>query len=257
MRNFGKIKTTFNNLLIEDISNKSNDNKIIFKEFLKVIKESAILKTQFNVYFNIENKLEENEFKSSEFIKENINLLSKFTKEEIIGENKKLVTILNKHKLTLIKENYVNDDLHNSITNLIFKNKNIDSIVESLSKIVDYTKTNLKESKKTNLDLPETNLVGNIMVEKYNEKYNDFNEEDKKLLKSIFESNETKKETILKELKTECITLVNKRLVEVNDSAEKETLLNVKENLLNIEFIKESFNNNISKLIELKKAFND
>lgn len=256
MRNFGKLKTTFNNLLIEDITNKTGDSKILYKEFLKTIKESKILRTQFNIYFNIENKNEQNEFKASEFIKENINLLNSFSKKEIIDENRKLKNILSKNNLKLIESGYDKSSLHYDISNLIFKNKNVEGIIESLSNIVEYTKNN-KPNKLFEGTTPPNTFIGNLMVEKFNEKYSDLNEDEKKLLKTIFESNQEKQEEILIGLKGDCITHINQKLTETRDLDEKETLLKVKENLLDVKFNKETFNTNISKLIELKKAFND
>jgi hypothetical protein len=257
MQNFGRLKTTFNNLLVEDISNKTSEHKNIYKEFLKTLKESNILKTQFNVYYNIENKNEIDEFKASEFIKENINLLNNFSKKEIVNENKKLKSILSKYKINLVESDYNRSDLHDDITTLIFRNKNVDSIVESLSNIVKYNKTNLINKSSLNESIPPNSFIGNLMVEKFNEKYSNLNDYEKKILKTIFESNLEKKKEILVNLKNECTELVNKKLIGNDNLLEKETLLNVKESLLGIEYVEETFKTNISKLIELKKAFHD
>ncbi len=73
MKNFGFIKSVYNELLSESISEKNSETKSVFKKYLKSIKENEILKTQFLIYKNIENKIEENEAKADENIKEIIN----------------------------------------------------------------------------------------------------------------------------------------------------------------------------------------
>jgi hypothetical protein len=47
MQNFGEIKNEFNGLLAESLVTKNNISKGLFKNYLKTIKESDILKTQF------------------------------------------------------------------------------------------------------------------------------------------------------------------------------------------------------------------
>lgn len=77
MQNFGKIKNIFNEILAEGVASNSNTSKPLFKTYMKTLKENEILKTQFLVFDNIENKIEENEFKATEFVKANIELLKK------------------------------------------------------------------------------------------------------------------------------------------------------------------------------------
>ena len=78
MQNFGKIKNAFNELLAEGLSSKNPESKLLFKKYIKAIKENEILKTQFLVISNIENKVETNREKATEFVKENLALFSKF-----------------------------------------------------------------------------------------------------------------------------------------------------------------------------------
>ncbi len=46
MKNFGLLKEYFNHKLSESIIKKNDDGKKIFKQYLKMIKENEILKTQ-------------------------------------------------------------------------------------------------------------------------------------------------------------------------------------------------------------------
>jgi hypothetical protein len=94
MQNFGKIKNVFNNLLIEGIVKKDKTTKQLFKKYVKSLKENEILKTQFLMFNNIENKFESDAMMANIYVSENIKLLDKFLKKDIIKANKKLVTIL-------------------------------------------------------------------------------------------------------------------------------------------------------------------
>ena len=90
MYNFGQIKNTFNKLLTESIVNKDRVKKTIFKEYLKTLKESKILKSQFIVLNNIENKFIEDPYLAGEYVKENIESIRQFDQKKILVENKKL-----------------------------------------------------------------------------------------------------------------------------------------------------------------------
>ena len=219
MQNFGKIKHTFNSLLAESLTNNDSASKLLFKEYLKSVKNSEILKTQFNVYYNLEHKHESDSFKSSEYIKENISLIQKYGAKAIIEENKKLVQILEKKGFKIIEENYPNNELHENITKLIFtekKSNTIDTLVESLNNVMDYVKNNvILETKKR--EIIPTSILGGIMVDKFNEKYSELNEDTQKVIKSVLNSDESGKIEIMENLKVECIDLVNEQLKEADD----------------------------------------
>ena len=78
MNNFGTIKSTYNILLAEGIAKKTSDGKVAFKNYIRTIKESKALRTQFDVYYSIENKIESDKFKASEYVNECISLLDRF-----------------------------------------------------------------------------------------------------------------------------------------------------------------------------------
>jgi hypothetical protein len=91
MQNFGKIKTDFNNLLVEGLVTKDTKKKELFKIYVKTIKESEILKTQFLIYNNIEKKIESDPVSANIYVTENIKLLEKYSVDKIIAENNKLL----------------------------------------------------------------------------------------------------------------------------------------------------------------------
>ena len=250
MQNFGKITNAFNGVLAEGLVTQGTNNKQIFKKYIKTIKENEVLKTQFLVYNNIENKVETNELKAILFLQENIALLSKFSKEELLEANKLLVQPI----LESTSDDYPNQKLHEDIATLIFtekNSKNIDAIVEATANIIDYMKNNKEKEVKESIELPNS-MLSTIMVDKYNEKYATLDESEKAVLKALIDSDDEKKKEVYSTTIRECIDLINEKLKESSLEA-KDKLLKVKDKLLNDkQEINEDFVKNISKLVELR-----
>ena len=251
MQNFGKIKNAFNGILVESFVGDKESNKNIFKTYIKTIRENEALKTQFLVYNNIENKIEENEFKANLFLQENIALLNKFSKKDLLEANMKLAK-----SISIEDESYEKQELHENLSELIFlkkTSKNIDAIVEATSKIIIHMKNNKLKLVKEAIELPNS-MLSTIMVEKYNERYSTLDENEKEILKVLIESTDDQKQEVYKKTLKECIDLINENLKEADLNA-KDKLLQVKEKLLNdtIE-VNENFFKNISKLVELKSS---
>jgi hypothetical protein len=251
MQNFGKIKNAFNGLLVESFVGDKESNKNLFKTYIKTIRENEALKTQFLVYNNIENKIEENEFKANLFLQENIALLNKFSKKDLLEANQKLAKAI-----SIEEETYEKQELHENLSELIFlkkSSKNIDAIVEVTSKIIIHMKNNKLKLVKEAIELPNS-MLSTIMVEKYNERYSTLDENEKEILKVLIESTDEQKQEVYKKTLKECIELINENLKEADLDA-KDKLLQVKEKLLNdtIE-VNENFFKNISKLVDLKSS---
>jgi hypothetical protein len=93
MQNFGKIKNAFNGILADGIVSKDKSNNGLFKNYIKMIKESEILSTQFVVYLNLEKKVGTDYNTTNLYVSENLRLLEKYKVSDIIKENNKLMTI--------------------------------------------------------------------------------------------------------------------------------------------------------------------
>ena len=256
MQNFGKIKNTFNELMVEGMISNKESNKKLFQQYVKSIKENEILKTQFMVFDNIENKIEENDMKATLFLQENLALLNKFSKKDIMEANKKLVKpVVSKNEMFVGE----NDTLHENITKLIFTEKTpktIDTIVEATVFVIDYMKNNKPKELTESYDIPNS-MLSAIMVDKYNEKYATLSETEKKVLKSLIDSDDTKKKEVYSSVVRECIDMIDEKLKE-SDLDTKDRLLRVKDRLLNDkQEINEDFAKNISKLVELKDSLNN
>lgn len=253
MLNFGKIKNAFNGLMVESIVKKNDASKALFKKYVSTIKENKILKTQFLVYNNLEEKIEPNEYKATQFVDENVALLSPFNSKEIATANLTLVEPILFEQEEL---DYDKKALHENITKLITTNKtasNINSVLEAKAFVVNYIMNNKVREISESIDLP-ISMVSSLLVDKYNERYSTLDETDKKALKSIIDSDDTQKKEIYSVMLRECLDLINSRLTE-SDVEAKDKLLRVKDKLLNdTKEVDENFISKISKLVELKSS---
>jgi hypothetical protein len=250
MRNFGKIKNTFNDILAEAISEKNINKKKIFKEYVKLLKEDDILRTQFNVFSDIETMIEENQFKASEKIKKHVDRLSKFNKKSISESNSKLIKLLKDKSL---QNNYKNSDLHETISNLIFT-EDINGFVDSLNEAIEYVKGNSPKNIIETSGIPNS-LLSTIAVGKFNDKYGELEESYKVIIKTLVESDDKGKLGLYNSLVLECISLIDDKLKGEYRGEEvsiKEALLNAKTKLKVKEVVNEAFESEIIKLIDFK-----
>ena len=254
MQNFGKIKNVFNNLLIEGIVKKDVASKKLFKKYIKAIKESEILKTQFLVYNNIENKIDADSFSANVFVSENIKLLDKYKTSDILKENLILVKLLKESK-DKFADDYELSNLHESLSALVFTKRtaqNIEKITEEIKNVTKYITTNKAKEVNESIELP-VSLLTNLMVDKYNEKYSTLEESEKEILTVLMDSNFENKKNFYSKVVNECVSMVDGLLKE-SDSESSLKLTKVKDKLLeDVQEIKEEeFLTKISKLIELK-----
>jgi hypothetical protein len=260
MQNFGKIKNAFSEILAEGIASNDLAKKKLFKKYVKTLRESDILKTQFLVYENIENIIEEDQFSANLIVTENLNLFKKFNKKDMLKENQRLISLSNEVKLKL-DESYDEklSSLHESIGNLVFLEKNsktVSEIAKSTKNILDYVKTNKLKVINESYDVPNS-MLSSMLVEKYNERYGDMTETEKNVIKILVESTDEEKLTLYVKITRECIDLIDTKLTE-SDLDTKERLLRVKDKLLRDKVeLNEDFSKNISKLVDLQFTLNN
>jgi hypothetical protein len=255
MQNFGKIKNVFNDLFVEGVINKKAPSRELFKKYLRYIKENEILKTQFLVYSNIENRIDSDLLSANIFISENIKLLEKYKHSDIIKENNKLVNLLGNDSNKL-NDKYDLDELHESLTNLIFTKrtpKNINKITEEIKRIGTYISSNKVNTPENIHDLP-ISMLSKIMVEKYNEKYANLDEETKKIVKLFISSELEEKRNFYNEIVSECKVLVSRLINETDNSEINEKLLKVSKKLDETQVTDDELLINIANLATLKKS---
>ena len=114
MSNFGNIKDTFKNLVIESTIKKDNKGKKLFSKFLKTIKENETLKNQYLIYSNLQNSKFDDGVEAREFVKENISLLKGLNKEHINKGNEFFLKVLKGNEI--VKEN---QEFYDKVTFLV------------------------------------------------------------------------------------------------------------------------------------------
>jgi len=256
MENFGLIKNKFNSILVEGISTKNDKYKKLFKKYIKTIKESEILKTQFFVYDNIEKNNDKNTLSANISVLENIRLMDKFNKNDILKENKKLIDLyenLDYKGDTSCDEKLVS--LYESISFLILNKKNHKTVNE-ISNIVNNIATFITENKVSdinsddNIDIPNS-VLENVLFEKFKTKYSSITESEKELLTLLLNSTDDKKIETYKKYTNECVNIINEK-IKISDINTKDKLLNVKDKLISeTVIINEDFPKNLYKLINL------
>ena len=237
MYNFGNIKDTFKNLVIESVIKKNDKGKKLFSKFLKTIKENKTLKDQYLIYSNLQNTKFNDSVEAREYVKENISLLKTLNETHINKGNEFFLKLLKGNKI--VKEN---DSFYKDVLYLVNTEKtpsNINKINESINNIIKVMleKEETEEVVTENIDLPPSVLT-KLAVNKFNSRYSNISESEKTFNK----------------LKRECISTIDNKLNENSDLDLKDKLLKVKDKLLNTNFSLDNFNTDISKIYDLNES---
>ncbi len=241
-----KLKDSYlNNDLIEE------SKKVAFN-FFDIVKTSPILQLEFKVFNNIDNKHIENDSLATRYIDNNIKLFEVYTIDEINKEHEKLGVFLT--------EGTIPDDdekiqLYTAIDNLIreslsdYDKVDVDDIHESFNVVL----THIKEPKKVlieNVNVePIDEEIIEIAVDKFNEKYDSLNEDDKALLKTLIKSNNKEKQALLETYKTETLQILEGITKEESKDYVAKAIQKIKEMVYN----RKDVDDNIIGLHEFKK----
>jgi hypothetical protein len=239
----------FNNTLIEE-------SKKLTTDFFGVVKSSPILQLEFKVFDNIENKTIENELAATRYIDNNIKLFEVYTIAEIDAEREKLLEFTAGMSIVAELERAV---LYDAIDKLITESLNdydkvdVDAVHESFNFVLNYIKTPKTQTLTENTESKTVNEdVIEIAINKFNEKYDTLNENDKNLLKKLIKSNKKEKQELLEEYKTECVTILEG--VGKNEKGDKSTkIANAIRKIMEMKFNKNTVDDDIIGLHEFKK----
>ena len=254
MKNFGRIKKAFAEIISEGVIEKNPVKKDLFKKYLKALQESKILKLQYFIYDNIENGVDSDVMSANIFLDENLKLIQKYKNSDIIAENKKLCN-LSQQVAAKSKGEYSFDKLHESIASLIFTKTNHTNVTEATQnrfKILTHIQENKKKEVTKSEWLGPTMYLAELAYTKFDKKYSELNEDDKKVLNVILKSNKEEKRGVYTGIVRECIDIIDINLNKASID-NKDKLLKVKDKLLRGSFIDEQFNADIAKLLTLKK----
>ena len=122
--NFGTLKDIFTEKLIESYTSDKKEGKDLYKNFLKLLKESETLKTAFIVFKNLETKTLNSETSANEYLKESISLFK--NKKSLIEETDKLTTLLESYDIEY--KGLKPKDLHRDLQNLITSPRNVGTL---------------------------------------------------------------------------------------------------------------------------------
>ncbi len=253
MENFGNIKDTFKDIVIESVLRKENGGKKLFSKFVKLIKENDTLSDQYLIYKNLQTKKFDDPSEAKDYIKENISLLKSLDKKKLEKGNEKLFKLL-KGK-DIIKEN---NEFYSHIKFLVESTKS-PTTIEKINDSINHIKRLMLEkdveikSERIDSELPPSVLT-KISVNKFNSKYSNISESEKGIIKTILNGNDETKEETYNTLKRECIDIIDNRLSESSDVDLKDKLLRVKDKLLNMDFDNENFISDINKVYDLKES---
>ena len=238
-------------------TNILSESKISINNFFETIKTSPILRTEFKIFSNIENKHIDNDVTATRYIDNNIRLLEVYTLEEVLEEREKLKMFL---KEDFNGENYGEKiKLYECIDNLLLESLKVheDIDVDKLHESFDYVLNHIKrpiEKREDNVDVVNfENINENIIkiaIDKFNNKYKNLLEEDKKFLTSLIKSSESKKRGLFEEHKNDALFIVEN--TEYEGTINKKTM--VIEKIRGMNYNKDTVNDDIIKLYELKKG---
>ena len=125
--NFGTLKNIFTEKLIESYTSEETVGKDLYKNFLKILKESETLKTTFIVFKNLESQTLNSETAANDYLKENISFLNNFRgKQSLKEQSKKLLTLLESSGIEY--KNLKATKLHQDIQNLITSPRNVGTL---------------------------------------------------------------------------------------------------------------------------------
>jgi hypothetical protein len=243
MKNFGDLlDSLYSEASSQFANNKKNCSKIL-KECINTIKTDKILSDQFIIFNNLKTSVID-EKRVNDYINENVNSIKLYKAKDIINSNHKLERLCNKLG-TKIKK----DELNESIANLCFlmnTAKNVNSLHQSKNIIKENLLTNKKTEESDTPSIPLA-LMSKLVSRKYNKKYSDLSESDKKLLKVILENKEGD-EKLFQSYKENATKLLSNRIVENDDPTLHTNLKKSYKKVSSMEYISESLINDVSKL---------
>jgi hypothetical protein len=236
----------FSNTLIEE-------SKKVTTSFFDVVKKSPILQLEFKVFNNLETKHIENDIEATRYIDNNIKLFEVYTLAEVEKERERLNEFVGDDSISSLDDERVN--LYNAIDCLICESLNdydkidVDAIHESFSIILNHIKRP-KRKLVENIDVKIINEdVIEIAVNKFNEKYDSLNEEDRNLLQKLIKSNDKEKLELLEAYKNEDLQI----LEGLNKDSIKDSVTKAIQKIKEMVYDKEKINDDIISLHELKK----
>lgn len=239
--------------------NESHDSSnVSINKFLKLIKESPILKTEFKVLRNIENKHIPDEASAIRYIDNNIKLFEIYTLNEVFEEKKKLLELYDREFDVGEYKDKIN--LYRLIDDLIIQSLSdhekidVDLLHETFNQVLEHVRTPKNERKYKDTDLIDLENVDETIIkmgiDKFNERYATLTENDKKFLFVLIESDDEKKKELFEDYKNKNIKILN----ETSDAHLVDRKHKALEKIKSMIYNKDTIDDDLIKLHELKKG---
>jgi len=239
---FGKIKQDINNILFESYSDKDRF-KMIFKEFYNILKNNKTIKEYYIVYSNIETKKFDDVSDATSYLNESLDYL-----KSLDGDFSLAHDFILKYKS---EKTFAKETLLENIDTLLQDTKS--NLIESRMSAKKYLVSHLLTKKSVSDNVVEGTLpikvYTNLIAKKFNKKYENLNEWEKDLIKTIISNDENKLSSIEESIVKENLELVNNK-INIGDTELKEKLSKVKLKLEN--YSSEDKKDSIIKSIKLK-----
>jgi len=239
---FGKIKQDINNILFESYSDK-NRFKMIFKEFYNILKNNKTIKEYYIVYSNIETKKFDDVSDATSYLNESLDYL-----KSLDGDFSLAHDFILKYKS---EKTFAKETLLENIDTLLQDTKS--NLIESRMSAKKYLVSHLLTKKSVSDNVVEGTLpikvYTNLIAKKFNKKYENLNEWEKDLIKTIISNDENKLSSIEESIVKENLELVNNK-INIGDTELKEKLSKVKLKLES--YSSTDKKDSIIKLIKLK-----
>jgi hypothetical protein len=218
--NLGIVKTSLLNNLNETAS---------IKGFVTILKESNLLKLEFDIFDNIEKAHIPNEDLAIKYIDENVKLLKDagFTKESFEVENRKFLPLMEgvKFSSTPKKELYekIHTVLYESLTGK--KTTNVNRLHDAFAYVLEHVKNNQTiNTVKPEIELPAViseapiDFIVKNSIQQFNDKYSKLLSEDEMtILKSIVNESFTTKVETFNMMKENTIAALDHYLSEMKE----------------------------------------
>jgi hypothetical protein len=235
--NFGVI----NHLVEQNIVELNKNQKEFLKDYTKLIKEDKTLNLQYCFYKSLLNYNNTFISPASEYLTEAKEILVKenISKKSIAEANEKLFDLFRKHEIVLdktIDENTMN--YFNECENFLTFKKNALNLNEN-KKIIK-TISEYLENRKNN-DLQES-------LNKLSEITNQMSEDDMNILMTIKQGDEASQQKLFNEMKVSLENLISET---ISKTGKNERLSAINDKISEMTYEKQTFNENISKLLEI------
>ncbi len=270
--NLGIVKTSI-------LTNLNETSSV--KGFISLLKESDLLKTEFEIFDNIENKHVANEDLAIKYIDENINLLKAkgYTKETFETENSKVLPLIEGVKFATTTKETLYKNIHVLLYESLSGKKatNVNKLHDAFVYVLEYLKTNDKKVVVEAVEVPaipahSDDFVLKIAIQEFNQKYSALLSEDEAdVLKAVITENKDFKRTTFKTIKENTLNALstlkleidtqNKSKMDVYEQREVDQFTSkIDESIKNImllEYKEASFEKDVLDLVNLKAELND